>query len=445
MIDSILWLRTKQPQDGFSVRLHMKPISVILLISIVGVTILAQGQATQTSPAEDRIAFISREITKNPAKSNLHTELAIARMLRERETSDTAMFDQVQAALDKSLKLAPANFETKKVEAALLLGKHEFAKALTLAQSLNEQVPDDVMTYGYIADADLALGDYADAEKAAQWMLDLRSHNVPGLIRGAELRQIFGDPEGALEFLGDVYQQTSPDQLEDLAWRATRIAEINLAIGKLDLADQWLHKALASFPKYYFSLEVQARVLETRHKYGEAADILHLRNQHFPQPESIYAEAEALEHSGNAGKAKELYINFEQVALSKSSLPDNDNRDLVLYYLGQKHDFSAALRIAPLAISQRHDVWTLDSLACALYANGHYLEAQKQIEKAMAVGIRDGNIFYHAAQINAALKNQAATVQYLKSSLEANPQSGVSDTARKMLAGFAEPEYGTRR
>jgi len=423
----------------------MTRIIVILLISIVDVTIFVQGQTTQTSPAEDRIAFISREIVKAPTKSNLYTELAIALLLRERETSDTALFDHAQAALDKSLKLDPANFEAQKVEVALLLGKHEFAKALTLAQSLNEQVPDDVMTYGYIADADIALGDYADAEKAAQWMLDLRSHNVPGLIRGTELRQIFGDPNGALEFLSDAYQQTSPDQLEDLAWRATRIAEINLAMGKLDLADQWLRKALASFPNYYFSLEVQARMLESQHKYGEAADILHLRNQHFPQPESIYAEAVALEHSGNTARAKELYANFEQVSLSKSSLADNDNRDLVLYYLGPKHDPSAALRVARLTVSQRHDVCSLDSLAMALYASGDYVEAQKQIEKALAPGIRDGNIFYHAAQINSALKNQAATVQYLKSSLEANPQSEVSDVAREMFSGVAEPEHGRRR
>ena len=426
-------------------RLHMKRISAVLLISIVGVTIFAQGQAVQTSPAEDRIAFVSREIGKNPTKSNLYTELAVALMLRERETSDIALFDQVQTALDKSLKLAPGNFEAQKVEAALLLGKHEFASALALAQSLNKQVPDDVMAYGYIADADLALGDYADAEKAAQWMLDLRNHNVPGLIRGAELRQIFGDPGGALEFLSDAYQQTSPDQSEDLAWRATCIAEINVAMGKLDLADQWLRKALASFPKYYFSLEVQARVLEAQHKYAEAANILHLRNQHFPQPESIYAEAVALEHSGNAAKAKELYAKFEQTARSKSGFADNDNRDLVLYYLGYKRDPVEALRIARMTVSQRHDIWSLDSLAMALYANRDCLEAQKQIEEALTPGIRDGDIFYHAAQINAALKNQARTVQYLKSSLEANPESEVSDSAREMLATYTKAEYGTRR
>lgn len=423
----------------------MKNISVILMISIAGFTIFAQAQAAQTTPAEDRIAFVSREIAKDPAKSNLYTELAIALLQREWETSDTALFDRVQAALDKSLKLAPANFEAQKVEAALLLAKHEFASALALAQSLNEQVPDDVMTYGYVADADLALGDYAGAEKAAQWMLDLRSHNVPGLIRGAELRQIFGDPDGALEFLSDAYQQTSPDQLEDLARRATLIAEINLAAGKVDLADQWLRKALTSFPNYYFSLEVLAQVREAQHKPTEAADVLHLRNQHFPQLESIYAEAVAQEQSGNAAKAKELFANFEQMALSKSNLAVNDNRDLVLYYLGPNHDFSAALRIARLAISQRQDVWSLDSLAMALYANGDYVEAQKQIEEALAPGIRDGNIFYHAAQINAALKNQAATARYLKASLETNPESEVSDSARKMLAMFAEPEYGTRR
>ncbi len=427
----------------------MRTISVMLFLSIASSSLLAQLSPTQPdptaqSPAEQHLAFINREIKKNPAKSNLYTELAIALLRRERETSDEGLFDQAQAALDKSFTLAPENLETQKVKAALLLGRHEFSSALTLAQAINKQVPDDVMTYGYIADADIALGDYAGAEKAAQWMLDLRSHNVPGLLRGAELRQIFGDSEGALQFLSDAYQQTSPDQVEEVAWLLTRMAEIHLTTGRLGVADGLLGQALASFPDYYRTLEVQARLREAQHKYAEAADLLNRRNQHFPDAESLYAEAKIQDEAGNKAKANELYANFERIARAEASLADNDNRNLISYYVGHKHDVSEGLRIAKIAISQRQDVWTLDSYAAALFANGEYAEASKQIEKALAPGVRDGDIFYHAAQINAALKNQPATIRYLKLSLEANPESPVSKEVREKLGRLADPEYGAR-
>lgn len=427
----------------------MRTLSAVLFLSVASASLFAQLPPAQTdpiamSPADQRIAFINKEIKKNPAKSNVYTELAIALLRRERETSDKALFDQAQAALDKSFSLAPEDLEAQKVEAALLIARHEYARALSLAQAINKKVPDDVMTYGYIADADIALGDYPDAEKAAQWMLDLRTHNVPGLLRGAELRQVFGDSEGALQFLSDSYQQTSPDQEEEVAWILTRMAEINLAMGRLEVADGLLQKALASFPDYYRSLEVEARLREHQRKYADAAELLHRRNLHFPETESIYAEAETLERSGNPAEAKKLYDNFEQKAQSESRHADNDNRDLILFYLHHKPDTSEALRIAQLAISQRHDVWTLDSYAASLYAARNYAEAQKQIEKALASGVRDGDMFYHAARISEALNNQSATVSYLKLSLEANPESAFSDSAREMLAKLAEPEYGAR-
>ncbi len=417
---------------------------IIFVTLFALLNIAAVAEEPRLSPAQQRIESVTRQINANPTKANLYTELAISLIRRERETCDKSLLDQAQTALDKASTLAPANLESQKTEVALLLARHDFSAVLARAQSLNKKVPDDVLIYGYVADADIALGDYSDAEKAAQWMLDLRTHNVPGLLRAAELRQIFGDSEGALQFLNDCYQQTTPDQSEDAAWILSRMAEINLSTGKLDAADQLSRKALASFPDYYRALEVQAHVREDQHKYSEAAELLHSRNQHFPRAGSIYAEAVAQEHAGNASQAAQLYANFEQLAQSQSAKADNDNCDLVLYYIARKQN-ARALQTARLALSQRHDVWTLDSLAQALYASGDYADAQKQIEKAVTPGIRDGDIFYHAAEISAALKNQAATVQYLKSSLEANPESTVSDNARAMLARISPAEYGSRR
>ena len=43
----------------------------------------------------------------------------------------------------------------------ILLGRGQFTEALELARKLNAKTPDDLFTYGFIADAATALGDYA--------------------------------------------------------------------------------------------------------------------------------------------------------------------------------------------------------------------------------------------------------------------------------------------
>ena len=43
-----------------------------------------------------------------------------------------------------------------------------FAAALEKAKGLSNKMPDDVMLYGFLTDANVELGNYNDAEKAAQ-------------------------------------------------------------------------------------------------------------------------------------------------------------------------------------------------------------------------------------------------------------------------------------
>ncbi len=67
-----------------------------------------------------------------------------------------------------------APFEARKAAIRTLLSKCDFAAALEQAQAINPEWPDDIAAYQLIAAAHLGLGDYPEAEGAAQWMLDLR-------------------------------------------------------------------------------------------------------------------------------------------------------------------------------------------------------------------------------------------------------------------------------
>ena len=130
-------------------------------------------------------------------------------MRRARESGDPDYYRQAQQAVDDSLRIAPDNFEGDKAHVLVLLGERKYSAALELAEKLHKHTPDDVQVWGMIADAALELGDYDRSEYAAQWMLRLRRGNLPGMIRGALLRRVFGDVEGALDWLNSVFRLTN--------------------------------------------------------------------------------------------------------------------------------------------------------------------------------------------------------------------------------------------
>jgi Tfp pilus assembly protein PilF len=82
-------------------------------------------------------------------------------------------------------------------------------------------------------------------------------------------------------------------------------------------------------------------------------------------------------------------------------------------------------------------VYTLDAYAWALHVNGQDAEARKQIETALAVGVRDAKLFRHAGEIALKTGDVPAAERYLKQSTELNTVD--SDQARRTLAGLMTP------
>ena len=177
--------------------------TALLFIFLHSFATVAQTIKTpvKLSPAEQGMAAARRLIDKNPKNCEAYNALALALSRRARETSDVTFYTQAQDALNKSFEISPDNFDGERTAVWLLLGRHEFPAALEKAKELNKKAPDDVMLYGFLTDANVEIGNYDDAERAAQWMLDLRPGNLPGTTRAAYLRELFGDIDGALELM----------------------------------------------------------------------------------------------------------------------------------------------------------------------------------------------------------------------------------------------------
>ena len=159
-----------------------------------------------------------RLIETNPKNYEAYNALALALSRRARETSDVKFYADAEDTLKKAFEISPDNFDGRRIQVWLLLGRHEFAAAREEALKLNKRMPDDVMVYGFLTDANVELGNYDDAEKSAQLMLNLRPGNSPGVTRAAYLRELFGDVDGALELMNMALASISPSEVEDAGW-----------------------------------------------------------------------------------------------------------------------------------------------------------------------------------------------------------------------------------
>jgi tetratricopeptide (TPR) repeat protein len=421
----------------------MKLIAALLLFLVSAVAGFGQVASApvepKLSPAERTMAQARRLIEKNPKDFEAYNALALALSRRARETSDVNFYVQAEEALQKSFEASPDNFDGRRIQVWLLLGKHEFAAALDAAKELNRKMPDDVMLYGFLTDANVELGNYQDAETAAQWMLDLKPGNIPGLTRAAYLRELYGDIEGSLELMKMAYESTPPSEAEDGAWIVTQMAHLKLAMGKIDEAEKLSQRALVMFPGYHYALGNLAKVRIQQKRYDEAVALFKQRYQAAPHAENLYDLAQSLQSAGKTDEAGKAFADFEHKSLLESNRGDNSNHELIFYYADSANRPEKALEIAKRELERRHDVFTLDSYAWALYVNGQYPEAQKQMDRALAVGIRDATIFRHAGEIALKSGDHEAAERYLRESVEFHTVG--SEQARATLARLG-PSFG---
>ena len=417
-----------------------KKISAFILMITVATWVVAQDNNTSAnavlSPAERSIAEARKVIDKKPTQYAGYNLLAMALSRRARETSDVNFYAQAEDALKKSFELAPLNLDGEKIRVWLLLGRHEFATARDAATALNQRVADDVLIYGFLTDANAELGNYDEAEKAGQWMLDLRPGNLPGITRAAYLRELFGDVDGALELMGMAYQSTPPTEVEDRAWILTQMGHLQLSSGKTAAAESMLQEALAKFPGYHYALGNLAKARISQGRYDEAVGLLQQRYQAAPHAENLYDLAEALELVGRRDQAKKAFGEFETKSVQESIRADNSNRELIFYYADHAHQPAKALDVARQEFARRHDVYTLDAYAWALHVNGQNAEARKQIEAALSVGIKDARMLRHAGEIALQLGDRGAAQHYLQESASLNAPG--SNRGRVILTSLTQ-------
>ncbi len=117
-------------------------------------------------------------------------------------------------------------YDDAKTVAAKAIRQGKAAEAQRIAEPLAKSAPDDYDVWYVLAQAYRLQGKLDQAEKATQWLLDLRPDNIGGQWEAGLLREQFKDLTGALDLLNSVYRQISPYRFEERARVLSDIARI---------------------------------------------------------------------------------------------------------------------------------------------------------------------------------------------------------------------------
>ncbi len=295
-----------------------------------------------------------------------------------------------------------------------LLGQGDLSAALALASKLNKRLPDDIGIWALLSEIQAARGNYAEAERCSQWVLDLRRNNPIGFSTAARLREIYGDYDGAAEFYSEALRRTPQSDTQERSWLMVQNARLLLRAKNPSAAAATLDEAEKLFPNSLQVIEQRAELARTKGEFEQAASLLAKESRESPSAAHLYAYARALDRAGKPAEARAIYQKFE-------ADPPAAGSALILYYADRK-DTEKALALANGQIADRQDVATLDAYAWALYRAGKFTEARTQIDKLLALGARDAGYVCHARQIAAQTgKLDSATSPLPEGTCEALP------------------------
>lgn len=416
-------------------------LGVICLAMLLGAgcSLEQAGGATKAAayaPSQDadpEIDSALKLIEKAPDSPAGYMQLAMRHIRRARETGDFSLNSKAEAAIEQALAVAPSDVPSRKVRGSLLLTFHRFDEALAYGTELAKQLPDDPFVYGILSDANFELGNYDEAVKAAQKMVDLKP-NSTSYARAAHLRSFYGDHAGAVQLYETAARITDPKDKEAQAWCLVQLGDEHFRYGKIAEAEKIYDEALSILPDFHLAAAAKGKARAAAGDFAAAETTLTRLLERVPNVESAILLGDIYSKQGNAEKAAAQYSLAE--LMERKIGVNTDQKRLARLWADQNIRLDEALEIATREQAARKDIYTEDTLAWCLYRNGRFAEAKQSIGRAMRTKSKDALIIHHAGMIEKALGNRAEASRLLTAALATNPSFDLiqADAARAALA-----------
>jgi tetratricopeptide (TPR) repeat protein len=405
---------------------------------------------TQDYLQRDRLVqFYERAVRRTPGDQIMARMLAGQYLMRFRERGDIGDLRRARIAAQRSLAIQPhMNSGAESELASVALAVHQFRDAQAYDAAVVRMQPWSTGDVAALASTDMELGDYAKAANLLQ--------KQPGPYTDAtwessiaRLDELTGHLSAARVHIGRGMQQVDSvfdNPAEARAWFHVRAGELAFESGDGTAAVRDLQDALAIFPDDAKAYNDLARIFGAEHRWPEALAAATRGSDLVPLPETLGYKADAQRALGDREGARETEDLIGAVERIGDSYGVND-RAIAVYESEHGEHLDDAVRIARRDLAARDDLFAEDTLAWALAMDGQWMEARAHAEKAVATGIEDSRVQFHAGVIALKTGHTAEARERLQRALAVNPQfhPAYADEARRLLKSrvrSAVPESG---
>ena len=414
-----------------------QPILLVIAILLAAPASLSAQQGS----TDKQIAYYQQLLKRTPQSARAYYGLGDALIRKARESGDPSYFNRAEAALKKSLDLAPENGGVLRHLAYVFYSRHEFAPAALYARQAVEMNPSDSDSYGVLGDALLEVGQYAEAQAAYAYMIEL-DESLYSYGRRAGLKSARGDVAGAIADLERAIAigKASKQPAESIAWTEWQLGAEYFAQGNLPAAESNYRRSLESYPNYYRALAGMAQLRGAQQDYHEAIALYQKALAVLPMPEYAAALGEVFEKVGKPDEARKQFELVEYIGQLNALNQALYNRELAYFYADRDIKPAEGLALARRELDYRRDVYAYDVLAWNLHRNGKYDEARAAIDQALRLGTQDAKLFFHAGMIYQRLGESVKAKEFLQRALATNPHFHVlfaAQAARTVARAFS--------
>jgi tetratricopeptide (TPR) repeat protein len=404
-------------------------------------TVAAQCTPAPVTPdylQRDRLVqFYERAVHRTPGDQIMARMLAGQYLMRFRERGDIGDLRRARIAAQRSLVIQPRmNSGAENELASVALAFHRFRAAQAYDADVVRMQPWSTGDVAALASTDMELGEYTQAAALLG--------KQPGLYTDsswessvARLDELTGHLSAAQVHIARGMQQVDSvfdNPAEARAWFHVRAGELAFESGDGPAAERELHGALAIFPYDAKAFNALARIYCAEHRWREALAAATHGSDLVPLPETLGYEADAQRALGDREGARETDDLIGAVERIGDAYGVND-RAIAVYESEHGEHLDDAVRIARHDLAARDDLFAEDTLAWALAMDGQWTSAREHAEKAVATGIEDSRVQFHAGVIALKTGHTAEGRDRLRRALAVNPQFHplYADEARRLL------------
>jgi tetratricopeptide (TPR) repeat protein len=389
--------------------------------------ILASREDCLSVPIVEPLASLEEQVKKNPGDNAAWNRIADAHLRLLSSTGQLSHLSLASEAVEKSLKIAnPAfNKAALALRTRVELSSHHFAEARRSAEQLRELMQDGTYALQLLGDALFNLGDYAEAE-AAWNKVPLAGSELAMEPRLSQLDWIHGNTAGARRRLEDALHgaEKFASQFPDIpAWCHVQIGELAFRSGDWETAESHYQAALLRQQDYYSGLDHLAELRGAQGKLEEASALYLRLIGRVNRPEFLQALGDLYLFVGKKDEAKVWHeralAGYLDSVKRGESLYDHHLAGLYSDSLDQPE---AAVQSARRDLALRHSIQAYDALAWALFKAGKKEEALELTGKALATGVLDAHILYHAGIIRMGCGDIPGGTAALQNAMKANPR-----------------------